>query len=173
MMPLQVALLRGVNLGKRKVVMSELRAVCETAGFTDVRTLVASGNLVLQSRLTSAKLETKLEKVILEDLGLKTDVFVRNATQFEAIIAANPFKAFAKTDSNFLVVNFMRVPATSAEMEAMKKTALTGEEIRQGKDCLYIKFPKGQGPSKLKMPKLGTARNWNTVTKLAAMVRGE
>jgi uncharacterized protein (DUF1697 family) len=171
-MPVQAALLRGVNLGKRKVIMSELRAVCEAAGFTEVRTLLASGNLLLNAKLTGAKLEAKLEKVIQEGLGLKSDVFVRDADQLDAVIAANPFKAFTKANSTFMVVNFMRGPATSAELEAMEKTALTGEDIKQGKDCLYIKFPNGQGPSKLKLPKLGTARNWNTVTKLAAALRG-
>jgi uncharacterized protein (DUF1697 family) len=168
---LQAAMLRGVNLGGRKVIMSELREVCEAAGFTEVRTLIASGNLVLKSKLVGSKLEANLEKVILEGLGLKTDVFVRDLDQLDAVIAANPFKAFAKTTANFLVVNFMRGAATKAELEAMAKTALIGEEVRQGEDCLYIKFPQGQGPSKLKMPKLGTARNWNTVSKLAAMLR--
>jgi uncharacterized protein (DUF1697 family) len=165
--------LRGVNLGGRKVVMGELRAACEGASFTDVETLIASGNLVLGSRLKGEKLEKKLEAVILEELGLKTDVHVRDAAQLEAIIAANPFKAFAKSNPGYLVVYFMRAKASTGEMEAMEKSALTGEEIRQGKDCLYIKFPKGQGVSKLKTPKLGTARNWNTVTKLAAMAAGE
>src|ERR1700741_727936 len=146
-MPLKVALLRGVNLGKRKVVMSELRDVCEEAGFGDVRTLVASGNLVLNAKENGAKLEAKLERVVLDGIRLKTDVFVRDADQLGAIIAANPFKAFAKTNSNFLVVNFMRGAATQAELEAMEKTAFTGEEVRQGQDCLYIKFPKGQGVS--------------------------
>jgi uncharacterized protein (DUF1697 family) len=168
---LQAAMLRGVNLGKRKVIMSELRELIEGAGFSNVRTLVASGNLVLNAKLTGAKLEAKLEKVILEGLELKTDVFARDADQLDAVIGANPFKPFAKTNPNFLVVNFMRGPATKAELEAMENTALTGEEMRQGKDCLYIKFPQGQGVSKLKMPKSGTARNWNTVTKLAAMLR--
>jgi uncharacterized protein (DUF1697 family) len=172
-MTLQAALLRGVNLGKRKVIMSELREVCERAGFTGVRTLLASGNLIVDAKLSGAKLEAKLEKLILEDLGLKTDVFVRDAGQLDAIIAANPFKAFTKSNSTFMVVNFMREPATKAELDAMEKTALTGEEVKQGKDCLYIKFPEGQGPSKLKAPKLGTARNWNTVTKLAAALREE
>jgi len=170
-MPLQAALLRGVNLGKRRVIMSELREVCEAAGFTEVRTLLASGNLVLNAKEKGAKLEAKLEKVILDGLGLKCDVFVRDADQLDAIIAANPFKAWAKTNSTFLVVHFMRTAANKTELEAMAKTSSTGEEIRQGKDCLYIKFPQGQGPSKLKTPKLATARNWNTVTKLAAMLR--
>lgn len=170
---LQAALLRGVNLGKRQVIMSELRAVCEAAGFTEVRTLLASGNLILNSKLTGAKLEAKLESVILEGLGLKTDVFVRDADQLDAVIAGNPFKAFTKTSATFMVVNFMRGAASKLELEAMAKSALTGEEIKQGKDCLYLKFPNGQGPSKLKMPKLGSARNWNTVSKLAAALQPE
>lgn len=150
--------------------MSELRDVCEAAGFTDVRTLLASGNLVLDAKEKGAKLEGKLEKLILDEMGLKTDIFVRTGAELDAVIAANPFKAFAKQQPNFLVVIFMRGPASAAEHKAMKDTALFGEEAEQGKNCLYIKFPKGQGQSKLKTPKLGTARNWNTVTKLAAML---
>jgi uncharacterized protein (DUF1697 family) len=167
----QVALLRGVNLGKRQVIMSELRAVCEEAGFTSVETLIASGNLVLGSKFKGARLESLLEAVIKNGLGLDTDVHVRSAAELEDIIAKNPFTAFANTNPNFLVVHFMRAKASAAELETMEKTALTGEEWEQGKGCLYIKFPKGQGPSKLKTPKLSTARNWNTVTKLAAMAK--
>ena len=172
-MALQAAMLRGVNLGGRKVIMSELRELCEAAGFTDVKTLLASGNLVVNAKLSGAKLEAKLEKVIVDGLKMKSDVFVRDLAQLEAIIAANPFKAFTKATSSFMVVYFMRGPATAAELEAMAKTSLTGEEIKQGKDCLYIKFPQGQGVSKLNMPKHGSARNWNTVTKLAAALGGE
>jgi uncharacterized protein (DUF1697 family) len=169
----QVALLRGVNLGGRKVIMSELRAACERAGYRDVQTLLASGNLVLDAKETGAKLEAKLEKLILDEMGLKTDVFVRTGGELDAVIAANPFKAFAKTNPNYTVVYFMRAPASAAELEAMKKTALLGEEAKQGPQCLYIKYPEGQGVSKIKLPKLGTARNWNTVTKLAAMARAD
>lgn len=167
----QVALLRGVNLGKRQVKMEALRAVVEAAGLSDVATLLASGNLVLNAKLTGAKLEAKLERVILEGLELKTDVFVRDAVQLDAVIAANPFKVFAKSHPSFMVLAFMRAPASDDELEAMKKTALTGEELVQGEYCLYIKFPRGQGPSKLKTPKLATSRNWNTIGKLADIAR--
>jgi len=170
---LQAAMLRGVNLGKRKLIMSELRAVCEAVGFTSVRTLLASGNLVLGAKEKGAKLETKLQRLIEAELGLKADVFVRTYAELAAVIAANPFKAFARKQPSFLLVNFMRAAATKAELAAMEETALTGEEWKQGKGCLYIKFPKGQGQSRLKLPKLATARNWNTVTKLAAMLWGE
>mgnify|MGYP003536423791 CR=1 FL=1 len=88
-----------------------------------------------------AKLEAKLEKVVLDGLGLKTEVHVRDLDQLDAIIAANPFKPFAKTNPNFLVVNFMRAPASKAEMEAMAKTSLTGEEVRQGESEAWKDAP--------------------------------
>ena len=165
-----VALLRGVNVGGRKLVMSELREVVETAGFGDVSTFIASGNLLLSCKLKQAGLEKKLEALIEAEFRLKTDVFARDLDALEAVIAANPFGVFAKGAPNFLVVHFMRGRASAEELAAMEMTALLGEEVRQGDNCLYIKFPKGQGASKLKTPKLGTARNWNTVTKLAALL---
>lgn len=167
----QAALLRGVNLGKRQVKMAELRAVLESAGYGDVRTLIASGNVVLDAKQKAAALEAALEQHILEGLGLKTDVFVRTGAELDALIAANPFKRFAQQQPSFLVVQFMRAKASKTELEAIAASTTTGEDAVQGKNCLYIKFPKGQGPSKLKSPKLATARNWNTVLKLAAAVR--
>lgn len=168
----QVALLRGVNLGGRRLIMSELCALAEGAGFTDVGTVVASGNLVLNSQLSGAKLEGALEALAREGLGLRTDVFVRDADDLDAIMAANPFQAFTRASPALMVVSFMRGPASRAAWAAMEASK-SREEIRQGRDCLYIKYPDGQGRSKLKLPKLSTARNWNTVTKLAAAVRGE
>ena len=171
-MSLQAALLRGVNLGSRKVIMTELKAVCEGAGCTDVKTLLASGNVVLNAKVKGEALEKKLEAAILKGLGLKTDVFVRNHAELEAIIAANPFKAFAKKDPGHFVVCFLRTPPSAAERAAMEANS-GPEEVKPGKDCLYITYPDGQARSKLKLPKLGTSRNWNTVTKLAALTAGE
>ena len=171
-MELQAALLRGVNLGSRKVVMTELKAICEDAGCTDVRTLLASGNVVLNAKFKGAALEAKLEAAIENGLGLKSDVFVRTRAELAAIIAANPFKAFAKRDPGHFVVYFMRAALSAAEKAAMAANA-GSEEVKAGKLCLYVTYPDGQARSKLKLPKLGTARNWNTVTKLAAMTAGE
>ena len=172
-MSLQAALLRGVNnVGARRVVMAELKALCERAGFTEVRTLLASGNLVLGSKLKGAALEQKLEAEIEKALGLKTSVIVRSVAEMTAIVAANPFKGFAKRDPSHLLVFFMRAAPSTAEKAAME--ANTGrEKVKSGKGCLYITYPDGIGESKLKLPKVGTARNWNTVTKLAAMAAGE
>ncbi|GAM99693.1 hypothetical protein U91I_03348 [alpha proteobacterium U9-1i] len=171
-MSLQAALLRGVNLGKRKVVMSELRALIEAAGFSDVRTLLASGNVVLNAKEKAAKLEAKLEKLFAEGLGFKTDVYVRDHGELAKVIDANPFTAFAKAQPSFMVAFFMRENPSAALVKALNAQA-GPEEIAAGPRCLYIKFSNGQGPSKLKLPTSGTARNWNTVGKLAAMLADE
>jgi uncharacterized protein (DUF1697 family) len=165
----QVALLRGVNLGKRQVIMSELRAACERAGFANVQTLLASGNLVLDAKEKGAKLEAVLEKVILDELGLKTDVFVRTGAELKAVIEANPFEAFAKKQPSFMVVTFVREKVSAAELKAAAATCTHGEALAAGKGCIYMTFPKGQAESQMKRSKHGTARNWNTVTKLAAL----
>jgi uncharacterized protein (DUF1697 family) len=171
-MSAQIALLRGVNLNGRKVVMSELRALCEKLGCTNVRTLLASGNVVLESKLAGAKLEEKLEKAIAAEFGMKTEVFVRSADELDAAIAANPFAAFAKKDPSHLVLIFQRAKLSAAEAKAV--VAATKDAVEDaavvGRD-VYVTYPKGIGDSKLKLPVGGTARNWNTVSKLAALAR--
>jgi uncharacterized protein (DUF1697 family) len=165
----KAALLTGVNLGKRKVVMSELRARCEGAGFKNVRTLLASGNLVLDSRLAGDQLETKLEKLIAEGLGLKTIVHVRDHAELEAVIAANPFPAMAEEDPSHLVVIFTRAAPSAAAKKALEAPQGGPEEVRViGRD-VFVAYPAGIGRSELKLKVAGTMRNWNTVTKLAAM----
>lgn len=172
-MSAQIALLRGVNLNGRKVVMSELRALCEGAGFTNVRTLMASGNLVLDAKITGAKLEAKLEALILDGFGMKTEVFVRSADEMDAVIAANPFPAFAKKDPSHLLIVFQREALKAADKkavaaavaDAVEDAAIVGREV-------FVTYPKGIHDSKLKLPVPGgTGRNWNTVNKLAALAR--
>lgn len=172
-MTAQIALLRGVNLNGRKVVMSELRAVCEAAGGTNVRTLLASGNVVLDSKLSGAKLEAKLETAIAEAFGMKTEVFVRSADEIDAVIVANPFPAFAQKDRSHLLVVFQRAKLSAVEAKAVvaatkntvEDAAIVGREV-------YVTYPDGIGTSKLKLPLPGgTGRNWNTVLKLAALAR--
>ncbi len=172
-MTAQIALLRGVNLNGRKVVMSELRAVCEAAGCTKVRTLLASGNVVLESKLSGAKLEAKLEDAIADAFGMKTEVFVRSADEIDAVIAANPFPVFAKKDPSHLLVVFQRANLSAAEVKAViAATKDTVEDAAVAGREVYITYPDGIGRSKLQLPLPGgTARNWNTVTKLAALAR--
>jgi uncharacterized protein (DUF1697 family) len=175
---MHVALLRGINVGSaRKVAMADLRVMAEDAGFAEVRTLLASGNLVLESgALTGAALEAALEREAKARLGLETHVIVRSAREWEALIAGNPLLEPAETAPSRFMVLVMRDPVSTATVQALEQLAVNGEQVRVGERCLYAAFPSGVSTSKLGQAiagsKLGpaTARNWNTVKKLAVMM---
>lgn len=168
------ALLRGINLGKRQLKSAELKAVIEGLGFTDVKTLLASGNVVFTAPDARAEqLEAQIHAGLADATGLKSEIFVRTPDEMNAVIAANPFSDAATDRPSFLVVTFHRKPVDSAAVEALMAD-YGGPERAQAIDReLYIDFPEGQGRSILHAP-LGkatrdpvtTARNWNTVLKI-------
>jgi uncharacterized protein (DUF1697 family) len=179
-MEIHIGLLRGVNVGGRtNVAMADLRAMMSDLGFGEARTLLQSGNVVFRSeKPKGAALERLLEDATRERLGLSADYFVRTAKEWDAIVAANPFPDEAKRDPGHLVVMALKdVP--SAKAVQTLRAAVTGPEIiaAEGRQ-LYITYPAGIGRSRLnnnliegKLDTRATGRNWNTVLKLAALVR--
>ena len=176
-----VGLLRAINLaGKNSVSMDALRDVATELGLQDARTLLQSGNIVFRSNVSSAdKLERLLQNAALHRLGVTTEFFIRTAAEWNAIVAANPFAKEAKSDPARLVaVVFKSAPDRAAVTNL--QNAIKGPEkvIAKGREA-FITYPDGQGRSKLtialiekKLGTRGTARNWNTVLKLAAVTEG-
>ncbi len=175
----QAALLRGVNMGGHKAVaMADLRAWAEKLGLRDVRTLLQSGNLVFRGgTLKGAALESKLEAAAIRGLALETTFHVRTADELEAIVAHNPFPDAAKRDPARLVVVFLKAAPAAAAVGALVAANPGREQLEANGRHLYVVYPDGQGTSKLPalidrlLKARGTARNWNTVLKLAAMVK--
>ena len=162
-----VALLRAVNVGGTgKLPMSDLKAMCEEAGFTKVRTYIASGNVVFESNDKEAEVAAALDKKLKAYAGKPVGVVVRSAAEMKAVLAGNPFP---DAQPNYTVAIFLDKPPAKDALDAM--VAPDGEEARLGKRDIYVHYPNGQGRSKLKLPaaKAGTARNINTVAKLAEM----
>jgi uncharacterized protein (DUF1697 family) len=163
-----IALLRAVNVGGTgKLPMTELAAMCEAAGFAKVKTYIASGNVVFTSSLGEAKVKAALEAAMEKYAGKPVGVMVRTATEMAAVRDANPF---ADAPGNRVTAVFLdEAPPKDAIEHA---TNVNGEEIALGKREIYIRYTDhGMADSKLKMPalKAGTARNMNTVAKLAEM----
>ena len=178
-MTMQVALLRAVNVaGKNRVAMADLRGMLEELGFTGVKSLLQSGNLVFRSeRRFGEALERLLETETATRLKVSCDYFVRTADEWAKVVANNPFPDEAERDPGHLVVMFLKAPASSKNVKALA-AAIRGPELvrAQGKQ-LYLVYPAGIGRSKLTTALIekhlgirGTGRNWNTVVKLAAMV---
>jgi len=160
-----VALLRGVNVGGVKVEMARLKALGEAAGFSNVRTFIASGNLVFASDAGEAAIKATLEAAIEAEFGRKIGVLVRSADELADVLERNPFAAHP---GNYTVAIFVD---TEPSLDGVRHQA--DEELKIGKRAIYGYYPSGQGRSKLVIPaaKAGTARNMNTVAKLAEMAK--
>ena len=115
-----IALLRGINVGGNKMVaMADLKKALAALGFTDVSTLLQSGNAVFCGKAAKpAALEALLEKELAKRLKVTCDVHVRTAEEWSAIIAANPFEKEAKEDPGHLLVTVYRQPLDTTRVAA-------------------------------------------------------
>jgi len=164
-----IALLRAVNVGGTgKLPMAELRALCESVGFKDVRTYIASGNVLLRSDSSAVQVKAALEKALARYAGKPVGVLVRTGVEMAAVIAANPFPAAAP---NRVVAIFLDGAPPADTLETARH--LNEERIVLGKREIYVHYGEGMADSKLIIPaaKSGTARNMNTVARLAAMAK--
>jgi uncharacterized protein (DUF1697 family) len=165
-----VALLRAVNVGGTgKLPMTDLKRICEKLGFANVRTYIASGNVVLESRTSEAAIKKALESALQKYAGKPVGVLVRTGAELKKVLAGNPFRGRAP---NRTVAIFL-----DARPPANTLTAIIGavdEEVRLGSREIYVYYGEGMARSKLRIPAAaaGTARNMNTVAKLAEMASG-
>lgn len=162
-----IALLRAVNVGGTgKLPMLELRAMCESAGFQEVRTYIASGNVVLRSGSSAVQVKAALEAALARYAGKPVGVLVRTVAEMAAIVAANPFPGAAPNRS---VVIFLDGAPPADTLETVRH--LKNEQIVPGRREIYVHYGEGMVDSKLVIPaaKAGTARNMNTVARLLAM----
>lgn len=158
-MSVHVALLRAVNVGGTgKLPMVELVAMCEDAGFTDVRTYIASGNVVFRSGLDEAGVRKALGQRLQAYAGKPVGVLVRSAAEIAAVAAGNRVVAL------FVDEALPTDPLTGV-------TGLRDEQLVLGTREIFVHYGDGMADSRLRIPyaQQGTARNLNTVGKLAAM----
>ncbi|MGK5112587.1 DUF1697 domain-containing protein [Geodermatophilus sp. CPCC 205506] len=169
-----VVLLRGSNVGKaRQVGMAELRETLTARGHEGVRTHLRSGNVVLDSPLGEAALARDVEAAVQERFGFLSPVVVRTAEEVAAVVDADPLGAVATDPARYLVT-FLPRPPGKEEIAALPP-ADVGEYRVVGRE-LYLWLPDGVANTPLAawdwdtlLGVPGTARNWNTVRKVAAL----
>ena len=162
-----VLLLRAVNVGGTgKLPMNELKRLCEKAGFRNVQTYIASGNVVAERDGSGTQAKAALEAELKAYAGKPVGVIVRTAAEMAKVVALNPF---ADSAANRTVAIFLDHAPPPDALKAVKGQA--NEEIRLSEREIYVHYPDGIGRSKLRIPAArdGTARNMNTVAKLAVM----
>jgi len=179
-MPTFIALLRGINVaGYRMVPMADLRGLLADLGYSNPRSLLQSGNLVFEAAGPCRELESRLEGEAAARLGLQTDFIVRDAVEWKRIVDRNPFAQMAEDDPSHLVVMFLKQAPAARAVEALRGAIRGQETIAADGRQLYVAYPDGMGRSRLTGTMIekalgtrGTARNWNTVLKLAAVAGG-
>jgi uncharacterized protein (DUF1697 family) len=165
-----VALLRAVNVGGTgKLPMTELHAMCEASGFTEVRTYIASGNVVFRTDLSEEMAKAALEHALQQHAGKSVGVLLRTGPAMQGVLAANPFPSAA---ANRTVAIFLDNPPPDGALT--DATGRQDEEIALGHREIYVHYRSGMARSKLKLAaaRRGTARNMNTVAKLAEWAAG-
>jgi uncharacterized protein (DUF1697 family) len=162
-----IALLRAVNVGGTgKLPMAKLKAMCVDAGFTGVKTYIASGNVVFASPAKPAKVKAELEARLRAYANKPVGVIVRTAAEMQQVLDANPFPSAAPSRTVAIFLDEPPPPDALAGASGQKD-----EETRLGKREIYVHYGEGMASSKLRIPaaKSGTMRNMNTIAKLAGM----
>ena len=163
-----VALLRAVNVGERQLIMRELKAIGEELELGSPKTFIASGNLLFTSDKSESELRSILERRIGEHMGADVSVMIRAAEEIAEVLRANPFP---NEPGNKVYAIFLNDRPPAGAIEQAKN--VTDERMALGRREIYVAYPDGMGTSKLKLPAAakGTARNMNTVARLAELAR--
>jgi uncharacterized protein (DUF1697 family) len=174
-MPRFVVLLRGVNVGKgSRVPMAELRELLQSLSYTEVATILNSGNAVFTSPgRSSARHAAAIACALKQKLGIVTPVIVKSAAELSAIVAASPF-ALSETEHVRCLVAFAAEELALAELAPLQALVQALERFVISKAAAYLYCPAGILQSKIAATLLGkagqrvTTRNWATVLKLVA-----
>lgn len=175
-----LAFLRGINLGKRQVKMAELRACLEAADFTEIKTVVASGNVRLAGEGEAAGIKARLEKAIEAQFGFAVGVVLRSQAELQTMLRGHPFDSLdPRADVARHVLMFDQPLPSGVALDGMpghteilridpREIYIAGyrqpngrytEGVEEVLKPLYARLGKGT---------LDTMRNWNTIEKMLA-----
>ncbi|MCC6398131.1 MAG: DUF1697 domain-containing protein [Bacteroidetes bacterium] len=182
-MAVYISLLRGINVGgHKKIPMKDLKALYESAGFTDFKTYIQSGNVVFNStRKDIQRINTDIEKAITDSFGFPVTVITREAGDLGKIIKQNPFAGRDGIDEKHLFVVFLGAkPSATAVKDLSIPPVKTRDELKVSALEVFVHCPDGYGQTpytnlffEKKLKVAATARNWRTTTTLYAMATGE
>jgi len=177
-MPKYVVFLRAVNVGGTGIIkMSELKAALEDHGFTDVKTFINSGNIVLKSNDNPEKAKDTVKNIITKHFKLNIELIIKTQLELEKILASDPY-ASEEDDKSKRLVAMMSGKIDDILSSSLKDDKKVTEKYYVKDDLLYIYYVNGVGKSKFstsyiekKLGLITTSRNWNTLEKMLALMK--
>ncbi|CAN5807680.1 DUF1697 domain-containing protein [soil metagenome] len=175
-----VVLLRGINVGgNKRMKMGDLRDALTAVGLENPRTLLQSGNVVVESSAETSALVDIVETTIQSTFGFHSTVIARTADEFRETLANHPYTAEQIEDGRFAHVGFCRDEPDREGFESLQEAHEGSEEMTLVGRELFVYYPDGSGRSKLTNSVIEkylatptTSRNWNTFEKINAMLEG-
>jgi len=148
--------------------MGSLKSICQSIGFQNPRTYIASGNLAFESNEPQTSAQQKLENALTFGDNKPISVVMRSPDDISTMISANPF---SDKPGNRVIVLMLDRDTSETDISSAKNR--TNEELHLGNRAIFIYYPDGQGKSKLRLPAMteGTARNMNTIEKVKALAK--
>ena len=175
-----VSMIRGINIGRKKVKMDKLKELYRSLDFKDVKTYIQSGNVIFKSKESDpTKLSRTIEKRIAKIFGFDVKVLLRTSNEMEQVIMGNPFK---QEDLNHIYVTFLsNIPSAKLIEDLNHNISVNminkSDKYSISKKEIYIFLPNGYGRTKLnnnffekKLDISATTRNWRTVNKIFDIV---
>ncbi len=174
-----VALLRGINVGGNNIIkMAVLKECFEKIGFRNVRTVIASGNVIFETRGSAIALATRIEKTLSKEFGFPARVVVLDEDELESVVKSAP-RGFGKEPTKYRYdVFFIKAPLTSKKAMDVIELKEGVDDARAGKDAIYFRRLEASVSSSRINKIVGkpeykfmTGRNWNTTTKLLKFIK--
>ena len=165
-----VALIRAVNVsGTGKLPKEDLKSMGEACGFENARTFINSGNLLFTNTLAEAEIQKQMGERLAGYFDKPTVVFVRSAKEMAEAVEKNPF---GDDKPSRVMAHFIAEKPVQKMIDEARDVA--GERMALGPRLIYVSYGDGIGKTKLKLPavKQGTARNMNSVAKIAELLAG-
>ena len=174
-----VVLLRAINVGgNNKIKMSDLKQQLLNANFTNVKTYIQSGNIILSTNLDEQQIINKISKIIQDHFSLTISVFAITINDLEAAINNNPFATI--NDPKNIYFTFFNDDISIEKQLDLKQIDTKDEKWQIINNILYYYLPNGMSNSKLtnsffekKWKVLSTGRNLNTILKLNDLLNSE
>ena len=174
-----VVLLRAVNVGgNNKIKMSDLKQQLLNANFTNVKTYIQSGNIILSTNLDEQHIINKISKIIQDHFSLAISVFVITINDLKTAINNNPFATI--NDTKNIYFTFFNDNISIEKQLDLKQIDIKNEKWQIVNNILYYYLPEGMSNSKLtnsfiekKWKVLSTGRNLNTILKLNDLINSE
>jgi uncharacterized protein (DUF1697 family) len=169
-------LFRGVG-GKTQLPVARLREKLTKAGFENVATYINSGNAIVRSPLSRQEVITIIAALCRKHFDFDKAIFAPTLAEWEAVMARNPFPQAATAAPTSVHAALLEATPKKEDVERIRALAVKGEDLKVIKGVAYIQTPNGFGTCKMaeKFDKwigvTNTARNWNTVLKLAELGR--